>query len=78
MGICCGPFDLFFCLGGQYYGSGHPNGETLNAGDIFPGTIHMKLKCFLNLYDMIYILLLNSKMPLLSRKGLSMDEINEL
>ena len=23
MGICCGPFK-FFCLGGQYYGSGHP------------------------------------------------------
>ena len=26
MGICCGPFD-FFCLGGQYYGLGHPTVE---------------------------------------------------
>ena len=24
MGIFCGPFE-FFCLGGQYYGYGHPN-----------------------------------------------------
>ena len=26
MGICCGPFE-FFCLGGQYYGLGHPSGQ---------------------------------------------------
>ena len=29
MGICCGPLD-FFCLGGQYYGLGHPTVEAID------------------------------------------------
>ena len=33
MGICCGPLN-FFCLGGQYYGLGHPSDQNWNHGEV--------------------------------------------
>ena len=44
MGICCGPFE-FFCLGGQYYGSGHPNIQGLQNFGCTENRIEIEVKC---------------------------------